>query len=174
MLRKPRTTALLGAICLLTAGAFLLAGLLPSRRATAQETVPEPPPPPVTLIFHTGTQAANITFFRAARSRDTQVMLQVAPNESGLSQPAEILQGSCPAGGTVAYTLSEVTDSQSQTTLTGVSRRTLFDGTHAVAVHASDSDASITACVNIPARHDEEGGGPHRNQPRPTPTPSGA
>jgi hypothetical protein len=168
MRRKLRSLGLLGAVGVLGIGGMLFAGPQFTRQLTAQEAVPEPPPPPVTLIFRIGPQAANITFFRAARSRDTQVMLQVAPNASGVPQPAALIKGSCSSGGAVAYALSEVTDSQSQTTLADVSRRSLFDGMYAVVVHAGDSDPTVTACVNIPARHDAEGGGPHRGEPTPT------
>ncbi|MGI8553517.1 MAG: hypothetical protein ACR2PL_22440, partial [Dehalococcoidia bacterium] len=112
-----------------------------------------------------------VSFERAPRSRQTVVTLGVAPNDAGVTQPAEIQKGLCAvAGATTAYTLNEVDASQSITTL-DVSRRLLFDGSYSIIVHVSADDPTIMACVNIPARHDRQGGGPHRNQPVAPPTP---
>src|SRR5262249_43029872 len=124
---------LLGGRGRLVGGALLLvafgAGPAP---VIAQEAAPEPPPPPVTLIFRTGPQGANVTFFRAPRSRQTVVSLGVAPNDSGDPQPAEIQQGHCAdPGATTAYALSDVVNTQSMTTL-DVGRRLLFTGTYSV------------------------------------------
>ena len=137
--------------------------------------MPEPPPPPVTLIFRIGTQAGNVVFQRAPRARDTMVAVNMAPNPASPTQPAEIRKGSCANGGPTAFKLAELHNGQSATDLQ-LGRRTLFDGTYAVVVRAADSDPTVTACVNIPARQDAEGGGPHRNEPKPaasgTPTPT--
>jgi hypothetical protein len=123
----------------------------------------------VTLIFRVGTQAGNVVFQRAPRARDTMISVNMAPNPATPTQPAEIRKGSCAGSGSTAFKLTELQNGRSTTDLQ-VGRRTLFDGSFAVVVRASDSDSAVTACVNIPSRQDGEGGGPHRNEPKPVPT----
>ena len=147
--------------------------LTPTATATASgartASIAEPPPPPLTLIFRIGTQEGNVVFERAPRARDTMISVNMAPNPATSTQPAEIRKGSCAGGGTTAFKLTELQNGQS-TTDVQVGRRTLFDGSYSVVVRASDSDSAVIACVNLPTRQDGEGGGPHRNEPKPVPT----
>jgi len=39
-----------------------------------------------------------------------------------------------------------------------------------IRIQGTDSDPNLfTACVDLPLRHVAEGGGPHRNEPKPPP-----
>jgi hypothetical protein len=96
------------------------------------------------------------------------VVLNMAPLAGNPSQAAEIRKGSCASGGTTAFKLNPIQSGQS-TTDVAVSRRTLFTGAYAVIVRVGAVNSAVTACVNIGARQDAEGGGPHLHQPTPVP-----
>ena len=159
----------LGSQLLLGPGTKLTAQAPPSQTAE-----PEPPPPPVLLLFGPGTRAFErgwVTLTRQPRMRPTTVTIEMAPNVPG-PQTATIWQGHChdlASGqplGDVKYRLTDVVGGESITTLPD-SRSGMFNGSLALTIQGTTMDpAQYVACVDLPARHNAMGGGPGPRPPQ--------
>jgi hypothetical protein len=85
-----------------------------------------------------------------AKDTKTEVVLNLKPAAAGVSQPAHIHDGACPAVGAVKYPLTNVVDGKSTTTV-DAKLADLLTGGFAVNVHESTANAGkYVACANIP------------------------
>ena len=86
-----------------------------------------------------------------AVGNQTQVVVQIRPGASGVSQPIHIHDGSCQSLGGVAFALTSILDGSSETVV-DVSLTELVEGDFAINGHKSGEEAgTYIACGDLPS-----------------------
>lgn len=120
----------------------------PSLTPTLARPSNEPPPQSITLILKPEPNAVTATF--TARGEQSVVELNVQSSASGIAQSASIFEAFCAQPGITRYTLTNVANGKSLTTL-NVPLPTLMSGALNLDVKNSTrpADGSL-ACIAIP------------------------